>query len=364
MTNQHYETLIAEIAKRQTVVKDYILREDNAPSFSYQHLTDAAMSYVKAGGKSLRPAVLMFCCGLVGGDENTALPVAGAIELYHTFTLVHDDIIDQDDLRRGVPTVHADFYQRAKDDMGYDDATARHYGLSLGILAGDVQQGWAASLMTKLYSEFNHPAGLALNLVNELFGRVQGLLLEGETLDIMLSQAPIADVTEEKVLDMLWKKTGVLYEFAGRAGAAIGLGVEDIRDERVEKIATFTGNCGTAFQIQDDILGLVGNEKQLGKPIGSDIKEGKRTIIVLNTLPKMNENEKTTVLAALGNRDATLEQIQAATQLMIDYGGVDYAREMAQSQVQEALMLIEDIPDSEYKDTLKSWAYYMIEREF
>lgn len=364
MANQHYEKLIAEIEKRQTLVKDYILSEDNAPSFSYQHLSDAALSYVKAGGKSLRPAVLMFCCGLVGGDEKTALPVAGAIELYHTFTLVHDDIIDQDDLRRGVPTVHADFYERAKNDLDYDEATARHYGLSLAILAGDVQQGWAASLMTKLYSEFGHPAGLALNLINELFGRVQGLLLEGETLDIMLSQAPIDKVSEEQVLDMLWKKTGVLYEFAGRAGAAIGYGFEDIRDGRVEKIATFTGNCGTAFQIQDDILGLVGNEKQLGKPIGSDIKEGKRTIIVLHTLPKMNEDDRDSVLAALGNREATLAQIQAATQLMIDYGGVEYARELAQSKLQAALKLIEDIPDSEYKDTLKSWAYYMIEREF
>src|SRR5690606_36846634 len=114
-------------------------------------------SYLHAGGKSLRAAVMMFCCGAVGGDEQTAIPAAAAIELYHTFTLVHDDIIDRDEKRRGVPTVHYDFANRGRDELGFDEKTAQHYGMTIAILAGDLQQGWAASLLPDLHRKYGIP---------------------------------------------------------------------------------------------------------------------------------------------------------------------------------------------------------------
>ncbi len=364
MTLLDFSSLLEAVAIRQKRVQAYMFHEENAVQFSHHHLNDAVYSYLKAGGKSLRPAVLMFSCGIVGGDEEKALPAASTVELYHTFTLVHDDIIDNDDLRRGVPTVHADFTRRAQSDFGYDEATAAHYGLTVAILAGDMQMGWAAALLTKLHTQFGVSSTLALNLVHELFSRVQTLLIEGETLDVVLSEMPLDQVTDERIIDMLWKKTGVLYEFAGRAGAAIGLNEPDLNHERVKAIADFTGRCGIAFQMQDDILGVIGNQAQLGKPVGSDIREGKRTLIVLGSLANMTPEERKLTLSVLGNAQASEQQINEVTGLLRESGGIAHAQALSRRYVEEGLENIANLPDSEYKALLESWANYMIAREF
>ncbi len=364
MPNVDYSTLLDEVGKRQSLVKSYLFSEEHRLAFDYQHLEDAVYSYIKAGGKSLRPAVLMFSCGAVGGDERRAVPAAASIELYHTFTLVHDDIIDRDTLRRGSPTVHVEFSEKARKELGYEAGAADHYGMSVAILAGDLQQGWASALLPRLHEEFQVPAELALNLVAELFGRVQLLLVRGETLDILFSQMPIEKLSQERVIEMLWQKTGVLYEYAGRAGAAIGLNQPDLRDKQVEMLANFTGKCGIAFQIQDDILGVVGNEAQLGKKVGSDIREGKRTLIVLGSLPNMTPAQRQFALSVLGNQEATHEQIQEVTDLLRTAGGIDQAYRIAQGYIQEGLAQLDRLPESHQKDLLKAWATYLIERKF
>jgi geranylgeranyl diphosphate synthase type I len=357
-----FSTLLNEIAKRQTRVKDYLFAEQNRVEYGYQHLEDAVYSYVKAGGKSLRPAVLMFSCGIVGGDEARALPAAAAIEIYHTFTLVHDDIIDHDSLRRGTPTVHVDFANRAQKEMGYPPEAAEQYGLAIAILAGDLQQGWSSWLMSTLAQHAEVNPQLALNLINELFRRVQTILVRGETLDILYAQTPIEKLDEQQVESMLWMKTGVLYEFAGRAGASIGLNQPDLNHALVKQISDFTGKCGIAFQIQDDILGILGNEAQLGKPIGSDIREGKRTLIVLGGLPNMTPAQREFTLKILGNSAATLSEVNEVIDLLKASGGIAHAQNRAQTLVQSALDSIAPLPDSDYKTLLQSWASYIIDR--
>lgn len=363
MTQSDFTNLIEEVTQRKALVTDY-LQSKNRVEFSHQHLLDATYSYINAGGKSLRSAVLMFACGAVGGDEETALPAAAAIELYHTFTLVHDDIIDRDEMRRGIPTVHAEFTRRAQKELGYDKPTAKHYGLSIAILTGDVQQGWAASLLPDLYHSYGVPPELALNLTHELFHNVLITLINGETSDIVQAETPIEDLTEEAVLKMLWEKTGILYEFAGRAGAAIGLKTPDIHHPTVTAISQFTSKCGTAFQIQDDILGIMADEKKLGKPVGSDIREGKRTIIVLHAMKNLSPDDQAIVLKTLGNHDATLAEINQVIELLIKGGGVAHAQQLAETYVSEALEHIAPLPPSRQKDLLIAWANYITQREF
>lgn len=353
-----FSTLIEAVSERQKHVKAYLM--SRVPQFLHPHLQAAVTSYIEAGGKSLRPGVLMFSCGAVGGDEMLAIPAAAAVELYHTWTLVHDDIIDRDERRRGSPTVHAQFRDLARTELGYEDHKATHYGLSVAILAGDMQQGWCNTMLTNLYRENHLPPELVLQLSHELFSRVQTTLVDGEALDILYAEMPVEKLNAEQILDMLWKKTGVLYEFAGRAGAAIGSAPSEV----VERIAHFTGKCGTAFQIQDDILGIVGNEKQLGKPIGSDVREGKRTLIVLGSLPQMSAAERELTLKTLGNHEASEATIQEVIDLFRKTGGIDYAKTIAQTYVRDALAGIADLPDSSSKRLLVSWANYLIEREF
>lgn len=363
MDSTDFSELIDHVRQRQAMVKAYLFDENRRIRFTFQHLEDAVYSYLNAGGKSLRAAVMMFCCGAVGGDEKTAIPAASAIELYHTFTLVHDDIIDRDEMRRGVPTIHYDFAQRAVNEMGFDKDAAEHYGLTLAILAGDLQQGWAASILPDLYYEYGIPPELPLALISQLFRRTQIDLINGETLDVIQSETPVEYITEKQVLDMLWQKTGVLYEFAGQAGSAIGLRLRNLHHPTVKALGEFTGRCGIAFQIQDDVLGIIGDEQQLGKPIGSDIREGKRTIIVLHSLQKMSQAQRQFTLKILGNADASHDDISEVSAILNASGGIDYAKQLAQKKVEEALSYLDVLDDSHYKKLLRSWAKYIVERQ-
>lgn len=363
MPAHDFTPLISEIGTRQSMVKSYLSAPQNRISFSYKHLEDAVYSYVNAGGKSLRPAVLMFCCGAVGGDEQTAIPAAAAVELYHTFTLVHDDIIDRDDMRRSVPTVHYDFSQRARTELNMDDITADHYGLAIAILAGDLQQGWAASLLPDLHFQHGLPAELALVLIRELFRQVQITLINGETVDIMQAETPVEHLNETQVLDMLWQKTGSLYAFAGRAGAAIGLQLPNLEHPIVTAMGKFTGECGIAFQIQDDVLGVIGDQKRMGKPVGSDIREGKRTIIMLHSLERMTPAQRQFTLSVLGNRQASDGETEEVVDLLHQTGGIQHARDLARHYVQDALEHLRILDETPYKTLLRSWADFIIHRD-
>jgi len=169
---------------------------------------------------------------------------------------------------------------------------------------------------------------------------------------------------EAEVVDMLWKKTGVLYEFAGRAGAAIALNSADSELPEARALARFCSLCGTAFQIQDDILGLVGDTEQLGKPVGSDIREGKSTLLTLKALQLADEGQGARLQATLGDAGASDAAISEIAQLMRDLGVIKYAQAISHKYVDEALAHLRPLPDSEYKVLLRSWANYLIERDF
>ncbi len=356
--------LIREISDRRDKVYDYLCSEEYKQRFSPAHIREAVYSYITSGGKSLRPAVLLFSCGAVGGDEDQALPAAAAVEVYHTWTLVHDDIIDRDRKRRGHPTVHQEFREKAARELHYSNGEAKHYGLSIAILAGDLQQGWATSLLCELHRKQGIDPNLVLYLIEDLKIRVQSSLLEGEMLDIQYSKHPIESLGEDLIVDMLWKKTGTLYEFAGKAGAMIGLNLCEPTHKLVQALSAFTSKCGTAFQLQDDILGLVGDEALLGKSVGSDIREGKRTTIVYHAFKNATSRQKERLISTLGNEQATANDIEEATNLLRSLGGIEYTRALARSYVEDALAHLSALPDSSYSRLLSRWAEYMIAREF
>ena len=174
-------------------MQDYVLSDRYISQFSPEDMAEAICSYFQYGGKRLRPAVLLFSCGAVGGKELTALPAAAAIEIFHTWTLVHDDIIDRDGTRRGEATVHERFYRKALNHphLVFTERDARHYGVSLGILAGDVQHGWGISLMTELSRINGVDPAVTLYLINALDTYVLTQLVEGEVLDIQYSHLPV-----------------------------------------------------------------------------------------------------------------------------------------------------------------------------
>ena len=359
-----YDDFMRALAERKKIVYEYLYREEFSSRFHPQHIRDAIYAYMDNGGKSLRPAALMFACGAVGGDERKAVPAAAAIEIFHTWTLVHDDIIDRDSKRRGGPTVHEAFRQRAIRDYGYNEEDAAHYGLSIAILAGDMQQGWAVSILTKLAEQEGMDPRIPLYLIKDAEMRVLSLLIDGEMRDVQFSKTNIHEVSEADVLDMLSKKTGVLYEFAGKAGAMIGLNTPDPDHPLAAAVSAFAADCGAAFQLQDDILGVVGDEEALGKPVGSDIREGKRTTIALQAYRNGNREQRGFLMSALGNPNADAEQLKKAADLMRELGGIEYTANLAKRYIERALERLEPLPPSEYRDLLHFWADYMIQRTF
>jgi len=354
--------LLDAVASRKRMLLDYLMQERFVERFRPPHIRDAVYSYVTRGGKSLRPAMAMLACGALGGDEARALPVAAAIEVYHTWTLVHDDVIDRDSTRRGQPTVHHEFARRAAAEFGWEAADAEHYGRTVALLTGDVQQAWSWSLLFEA-CERGVAADVVLRLAQELASQVTPLLVEGEALDVQYS-GRARQLSEDAVLDMLWKKTGALYEFAGRAGAFVALDEAAPDAPEVHALARFGSLCGAAFQIQDDILGIVGDASQLGKPVGSDIREGKSTLLTLKALERADERQRRLIMRSLGDGATSAEDIAAVSTLMRDLGVIDYARERSHQYVKKALGQLAMLPDNEYRRLLALWAMYLIEREF
>jgi geranylgeranyl diphosphate synthase type I len=364
VTDNKFAPLLEAINSRKEKVYAHIMQPKYTALFEPAHVKSAVYSYIKYGGKSLRAVVLLLSCGAVGGDEEIAIPAAAAVEVYHTYTLVHDDIIDRDEKRRGVPTIHTEYAEIARTEMGYDRAEAAHYGLTIALLTGDIQQAWPIFLFAEVAQKHNVDAGLILNLLSDLTSRLSTTLIAGETLDVQFSKQPIDAISEELVLDMLWKKTGALYEFAGQSGAAIGLGDASLQAPEVRNIAAFCGKCGTAFQLQDDILGVIGDESKLGKPVGSDIREGKRTTITLQAFREATPEQRAKLQSILGNPQATEADIKIATDLLRQLGGIEYTQNLARRYLEEAIPLLDSLPQSEYKDLLFQWADYLVERKF
>ncbi len=362
-SQQSFDRLLNAVGDRKRMVMDYLLQDRFVRRFRPPHIREAVYSYVRRGGKSLRPAVAMLACGAVGGDEAKALPIAAAIEIFHTWTLVHDDIIDKDSARRGAPTIHADYAQRASAEFGWRGAAAEHYGRTIAILTGDVQQAWSWSLMFEAHLERGVAAETVIRLAQEMAASVTPMLVEGETLDVQFAGRR-HHLTEDLVLDMLWKKTGALYEYAGRAGAAIGLNDASPDIPAVKSIAKFCSLCGAAFQIQDDILGVVGDARRLGKPVGADIREGKATLLTLKALDRADDRQRRQILAALGNSRASEEEVHALTALLRDLDVIQYAQDISRRYVDEALRHLRRLPASDYTALLDHWARYLIQRGF
>ena len=359
------QRLFAEIETRVTLVKDYVMQAEYLSRFHPEDMAEAVTCYFESGGKRLRPAVLLFCVGAVGGVERNALCAAAATEIFHTWTLVHDDIIDRDATRRGAPTVHERFSQKPSTRALFEtDAESRHYGLSVAVLAGDVQHGWGISLMTELTRFYGLDPAVTLMLINTLDTRVLCTLVDGEMLDVQYSRIPIGELSAEQIESMLWKKTGALYEFCGEAGACIGMNCPDISHPLAAALGKFCSLCGTAFQIQDDILGIIGDETLLGKPVGSDIREGKRTLIVRHAWERANEAQRRLLSETLGNAQASAERIGEVQRLFMELGSLDYTAALARERVKSALTYLDKVPPSANRDLLADWAHLMVERTF
>jgi geranylgeranyl diphosphate synthase type I len=303
-----------------------------------QVLYDAALHYIKAGGKRLRPLVVALSARIAGGNENIAIPGAAAVEVLHTFTLIHDDIIDKDEVRRGVPTVH------------------KIWGIDTAIVAGDLLYAYAYKCLLKAL-ELGVPS---TNVVKALDFLTEAAITvaEGQALDMILPSKSEVDVKD--YIDMVSKKTAALFAFSAKIGAVLAGAPQDL----IDKLFNVMMNAGIAFQIKDDILGLIGDEKVLGKPVYSDLREGKMTILVIYALKNLEQAKREKLLKVLGNRSATMDEFREAAKLIIDSGALEYAQSLAKMYAERAVEALNTLSaqDTEALNMFKELVLYMIER--
>ncbi|WP_336359661.1 geranylfarnesyl diphosphate synthase [Haladaptatus sp. ZSTT2] len=335
------------LAARRDLVNDAI--GEDLPVTSPERLYKASRHLLDAGGKRLRPAMLL----LVGealvdvSPEQTdyrefptlngvtidLMAAAVSIEVIQSFTLIHDDIMDDDDLRRGAPAVH------------------RAYDLETAILAGDTLYSKAFEFML----ETGAPADRSVRALSML-ATTCTKICEGQALDVAFETR--TDVLPEEYLEMAEQKTAVLYA-AATAIPAILLGADD---ETVEALYGYGLDVGRAFQIQDDLLDLTVPSEKLGKQRGSDLVENKQTIITLHARQQgVDVDSLVTTDSVEGVSEA---EIDDAVEKLEASGSIDYARETAERLVADGKARLDVLPDNEAHDLLLDIADYLIDRGY
>ena len=322
------------------------------------HLREVGGSYLEHRGKCLRPALLTLCCEAVADAPRTPLPAACAVEMFHTWTLMHDDVIDHDDMRRGRPTAHVRGRALAERDLP-PLVDAAEYGVVLAILGGDYLLGAAMDMLlqTSCLPE------VLRSIARRMAGKLDAELLSGEQLDVRLSLTPWCDITEESIMQMMRGKTGALLAYCAETGVAIGEDVPPENSSRARKMAEFAHLCGLAFQMKDDLLGIFGDENKFGKPIGSDIREGKRTVLMHRALRNSSEADARALLAVLGKKEATPDEIEKGRAIVVRTGAEKAVTELSHAYVDQALVILEKtLPAGKPKEFLRQWALSMVAR--
>jgi len=337
------ERVEAAIADRREVVNDAITEQ--LPVQKPERLYSASRYLLDAGGKRLRPTILLLTAEAISGVEPAApdyrefpspsggevdvLSAAVSIEVIQSFTLIHDDIMDDDDLRRGVPAVH------------------REFDLETAILAGDTLYSKAFEYML----DTGAPAERSVRALDELATTCTEIC-EGQALDVDFEER--GDVTTDEYLEMVEFKTAVLYAAAASIPAIL-LGSDQ---ETVDALHGYGLDVGRAFQIQDDLLDLTVPSDELGKQRGSDLIEGKRTIITLHARDRGVDVE------GLVSEDPTEAEIAAAVERLEEAGSIEFAREMAADLVESGKRQLEVLPEGKSRSLLEDIGDFLIERGY
>ncbi len=272
----------------ETLLNEYMPKEEG-----YQQTIMKAMNYsLKAGGKRLRPILTLESCKIVGGREEDAIPFAVAIEMIHTYSLIHDDLpaLDNDDLRRGKPTNH------------------KVFGDGMATLAGDALLNYAYEIMLSSSID-KEDSNRYLKAINEI-AKHAGIygMIGGQVVDVE-SENKIID--KEKLDFIHLNKTAAMIVGCMRAGAIIGGATE----EQLERVTKYGRNIGLSFQIVDDILDITGDEAKLGKPIGSDIENHKSTYPSLLGLEKSRQISRQLIEEGKSSIDGLSSEIDFLNQL-------------------------------------------------
>lgn len=280
-------------------------------------ITDIAQYLIAGGGKRIRPLLLLLSAKALGCTSHSRIRLGAVVEMLHTATLVHDDIIDEADTRRGRPSSNTT------------------WGNSKCVLAGDwlYMQSFATALEERNFRVLD----LLISLTQQM---VEGELLQIEKLGHLIN--------EEEYFDLIFRKTACLFKVSMQLGAAI------VRadDQMESQLGEYGRNLGLAFQIVDDVLDLTAAEDVLGKPVASDLREGKATLAVIHALERGTGADREAIRTVLADRSFEKVSYTEILEILQRHGSIDYAMDTACAYAEAARLSITDLPDSEAKRAL------------
>ncbi len=287
-----------QIENNAKIVNKYLNSKLNG---NPKKLYDAAGHLIVNGGKRLRPYMVIRSCQILGGKSSTAMISASAVEMVHNFTLVHDDIMDNDEMRHGVPTVH------------------KKFGMPIAILAGDV----LFSKAFQIISESKLSPNANIHLISRL-AKACVDVCEGQLLDIKMADEKRIP-TEKEYITMISKKTAALFDVSCAMGAICATN----KPKDISNLSTFGRNLGIAFQITDDLIGVMGDPKVTKKPVGNDLREGKKSLPILMAIKLAKGNEKKIILKAFGNSKISKKDLNRAVEVIRSLGIEEKVRNQA-----------------------------------
>ena len=294
------------IKKNAKFVNKFLRKELNGDP---KQLYEAASHLIIHGGKRLRPYLVLKSCQMLGGKQSDAISASSAVEMIHNFTMVHDDIMDNDEMRHGVTTTH------------------KKFDIPLAILAGDV-------LYSKAYNTISSKSKLSSNYTTQLVSKLSKACIEiceGQVNDIKFAENKRIP-TEKEYIKMIEKKTAVLFEVSCAMGAICAK-----RKQRdVKNLSAFGKNLGIAFQITDDLIGIIGDSKITKKPVGNDIREGKKSLPIILAIKKARGQNRTKIMRVFGNSRASKQQINLAVNVIRSLGVEKEVRDVALKYAQRA----------------------------
>lgn len=283
---------------------------------------------IHSGGKRLRPALVVLTAKALGYEDRAHYELAAVVEFIHTATLLHDDVVDASDLRRGRETANALF------------------GNAASVLVGDFLYSRAFQMMVSVKNMH----------VMEVLSEATNVIAEGEVLQLINCNDP--DIDEAAYLQVIRYKTAKLFEAAGRLGAIV-----NNADSEVESaLGRYGMHLGTAFQIVDDVLDYSGETEIIGKNVGDDLAEGKPTLPLLFAMKHGTPDEAATIRTAILEGDST--HFQQILGIVRRTGALEHAQKQAKTEADLAMEAIALLPDSQYKDALLELPAFAVSREF
>jgi len=283
---------------------------------------------VNSGGKRLRPMLHLLCANAMGYEGEHHYNLAAIVEFIHTATLLHDDVVDGSELRRGKDTANA------------------LWGNEASVLVGDFLYSRAFEMMVEI----------GKMQVMDILAHATNIIAEGEVMQLM--NVHDADTTEERYLEVIRYKTAKLFDASSRLAAVIC----DAPEEQEQALSEFGMHLGTAFQLIDDVLDYSSSSEDIGKNIGDDLAEGKPTLPLIYTMRHGSPEQASLVRNAI--ETGGLEQIEAVRAAVESTGAIAYTARSAEQAAQLAIQALEKLPESIYREALQSLAEFAVSRTY